>query len=239
MEATLNKSLNLVVPLYPYSDDDKPTFAKRQEVTPYAYVHSMPIMYETFEMYCEPLGSAYNSIIASEIGHAAPMISKQLIVKAAQRMGLYENNERIVPKYWGIEDGLFAEMYRLTSVITKNKEGVWITTQWDAGGKDLLLPEDRRDVENAISFFTVGVHLYPRRERKGFLTSGLSLWGGRVESLNSTAFAASLRTSTPAATTEKTAKTASDVTSETSTKEMIFPPDPVTQQAERILRALS
>jgi len=189
MDPSINKALNLVLPIYPFTED------ATKVAQPYAYIHSAPIMSETFDMYCEPLGSAYNSIIASEIGQAAPLMAKQLIVKAAQRMGLYEDNNRIRPPYIGIENGLFAEIHRLTNIITKNKEGSWTTKMWEDGKNDLD-PDDLRDAESAICFFTVASHLYPRRDRRIFLTVGLGMFGGRLESLNCTAFAASLRTLT-------------------------------------------
>jgi hypothetical protein len=232
VEATINKALNLVLPIYPFVEEAD---TKKLDPQPYAYIHSAPIMTETFDMYCEPLGSAYNSIIASEIGQAAPLMAKQLIVKAAQRMGLYENNDRVRPRYIGIEDGLFAEIYRLTNIIVKNKEGSWTTKMW-ADGQSELDPDDLRDAESAICFFTVASRLYPRRDRRAFLTVGLGMFGGRLESLNCMAFAASLRTSTMVETIGQ--KVEDLVTRMTEPQKIMTDPIPI-ESLQPIMRALS
>ena len=74
-------------------------------------------------------------------------------------------------------------------------------TLQEAIDRRLMSDADVSEVENAITFFIVYSAIQRRKDLAETLDGLAELWGARTSSLNSTEYAASLRTSTPAAST--------------------------------------
>lgn len=178
----INKQLNLVIPL------DRPDGTK-------VYVHSTPIMQETFEAYHLILAKTFASFEGNRLGAvAAPGIAALLMKEIAK------NTSRSAGVSWwegvdGVENGLFKEIRRLSNVITPTDDG-WTTVPLDiALDQQLIDDEERGEVMNQVAFFiVVSTPVVPRGDRKTLVMGGATIFDALTTSLNCTEYANFLRT---------------------------------------------
>jgi hypothetical protein len=191
----ISRKLNLVQPIE--------TTAGR------AWVHSMPISREVWETYFLIIAKTYAAILSQQLTViAGPPIAKMLLKAVAQQLGVWEGPQ-------GVEQGLLAEIRRLSNVVMPKG---WASAEDDAEpratGWDVLPLDEavRRqaidddalaEAEGALVFFTCVSAVLRGPQARGKLTimlDGLaSLWGASTTLSDVMAYAASLPTSTPAA----------------------------------------
>lgn len=171
----INAKLNLVIPVYRDGDD------------PYAYVHAMPVGREVFDANFRLLGRTFSAIHDDGFGRAAPTLAMQLLRETAKENG-GDADAAIAP--------FMNEVRRLTNVLAPTAAG-WETIPYQSAlDTKALDPDDIREVESAIVFFTLGWLMYQRRSRAELLDAGCRILGAQTTSLNVTEYSASLRTST-------------------------------------------
>lgn len=184
----IDKRLNLVIPVETESGT--------------LYVHSSPLMTQTFEAYYLVLARAFSEIYRGGLGwQTGPRVAMMIIRDVAKGM----NPAGTTGFSDDVELGLIGEMKRLTNVAVLGPAG-WANIPYtEATAKGLITQEDASEVENAVAFFIVASSLNKRSEVPTIVTSAAKLWGGLTTSLNCTEYAASLPTSTEAANTGATA----------------------------------
>lgn len=178
----IDRKLNLVIPI------DREDGSR-------IYVHSSPISMAVFESYYLVMAKTFSSIYNEGLGvTAGPRIAALVLKRVADNMGIWEGET-------GVRNGLVNEMRRLTNVITPSDDG-WQTIPFkEAIDRGLIDEDEVSEVENALTFFTVAYRLHRKVEREAILNGASRLWGGLIESLDSTEFMRSLPTSTPTAPT--------------------------------------
>lgn len=181
----MDRKLNIVIPV--------------QQGTRTLYVHSSPISRGVFENYFMVLSRTFAAIYNQGLGAVAgPRVAAMMLRKIAQEAGDWEGDA-------GVERGLMAEIRRLTNVVMPDGSG-WATTPFqEVRDRKLLDEDDIAEVENSLVFFTVASAMHRKEELPTVLGMMSNLWGAQIASSNSTEFAASLPTSTPAANTGETA----------------------------------
>jgi len=177
MAVTLDRNLNLVVPIY--DDDDKIV----------AWVHSTPISAEVYETYYKVIARTVE-MIYSDVGMGVgPQVASLALRDAAKQMGIWDGPT-------GVEAGLVNEIRRLTMVVVPGPNG-WQTIPYDdmIRGKKID-DDDAREVNNAITFFTLALwgHGQKRAGRK-IAMEAAPKWGGHTTSSSITAFKDGLPTS--------------------------------------------
>lgn len=176
MAIKINERLNLVVPLYDEADKV------------YAYVHSMPISREAFEISFRLIAATYSEI--GRLGLAGARVSHLLLNDVAKNMAGADENAETVSR------ALLNEIHRLSNVIMPTDAGWETMPLQQALDRKLLDAEDVPEVLSAVVFFTVAWHMHPKAQRKDFMEGGARMWGAQTTSLASTAYTASLPTST-------------------------------------------
>lgn len=172
---TINKALNFVVPV---KRDDGTTI----------YVHSTPISRDIFNQHFLVISKAFTAIYTEGLGpYGGPRVAMMLLKKVAANMG--EGQLELVEK------GLIAEIHRLSNVLVPSDTG-WSTIPLpDAVARGMVSLDDVDEVENAIAFFILASAMHKKEDALIMLPEAARLWSAQTTSLNSTAFAASLRTS--------------------------------------------
>jgi len=206
----IDRRLHLVIPIY--SDDDE-----ADKRTPIAYVHSTPLSEHVVERYYVALGQTYAAIFSQGFNlYAGPSYAMRILKDVAQKNGTWlDDPARGIA---GVENGLVEEMRRTTMVAVLNKE----TKKWDqlplsvSVERGYLSLDDKREVENAIVFFTATSATLNRELRRPILEAAAGLWGAQISFLDFTAYMNFLKTSTSAGNTgesqeEKTASKPSSV----------------------------
>jgi hypothetical protein len=180
-EVKINKKLNLVCHLEETAMGD-------------IYVHSTPIMRETFEQYYAPIARAFTRIFATPIAHASgPRVAKLVIRDEAMAIGTWEGKS-------GVKEGLFEELRRLTHVVT-SVNGKWQHVPLEeATGLD---DDDRATIENYVCFFTVASAIQGKQELREMMSIVSTIWPFRSEPLSVTDYVAGLQTSKTAGDTGK------------------------------------
>ena len=177
----INAKLNLVVPLF-------------RGDNPYAFVHSMPLSRDTFEANYLLISKTFKSIHDEGLGViAGPRVAHLLLREIAAR------NE-MTDAY----TALMNEIRRLSNVVIGSRDGWEVVPYHEAVTKKLLDDEDYSEVEGAIVFFIVASAMYRRLVLGTVLEGATGIWSAQTSSLNVTAFASSLPTSTKAASTGET-----------------------------------
>jgi len=176
----IDRKLNLVIPI------DREDGSR-------LYVHSSPISMAVFESYYLVMAKTFSSIYNEGLGvTAGPRIAALVLKRVADNMGVWEGET-------GVRNGLVNEMRRLTNVITPSENG-WQTIPFkEAIDRGLIDEDEVSEVENALTFFTVAYRLHRKVEREAILNGASRLWGGQIESQDSTEFMRSLPTLTPTA----------------------------------------
>lgn len=166
------------------------------------FVHSTPISRDVFERYFMIIGKTFATIIGEGLTLiSGPRVAAMLLKKVAADAGVWDGPG-------GVEQGLMAEIRRLSSVVMPGPNGWKTLPLQDAISKKLLSDEDIAEVEGLLVFFICVSAMSRKTELLG-LVSRLSVWGTQTTSLNSTEFAGSLQISTPDETSSSTASTSS------------------------------
>jgi hypothetical protein len=172
----IDKSLNLVCPVE--SDDGV------------YYVHSTPIGREVFERYFLVISKTFNALFSEGLQQiAGPRVAALLLKQIAMEIGAWDGET-------GVANGLMAEIRRLSNVAVPSPAG-WVTVPlYDALSKGYLDQRDVDEAEGAIVFFTCISLMCKRKEADFFVRGMCELWSTLTTSLSTTAYAASLPTST-------------------------------------------
>jgi hypothetical protein len=170
----IDRRLHLVLPLVEGDGKDKKIRG---------YVHSTAIPSEVFHTYYKPMGRAMNAIYRDSLGLMSARLAHLILKDAAIELNMWEGEA-------GVERGLMGEIYRQTLVMLPGKNG------WESVPYAQAKLEDRDEVDGAIVYFILASALHRRAEAEPIINSASNLWSARTESLSSTEFLNSLRTST-------------------------------------------
>ena len=155
------------------------------------YVHSTPISRDVFKQFYRVIWKTFTALY--ENGAQGAITSTRVAGMMLREFAAQQGQAQAV------ETGLFAEIRRLSDVIVPSDRG-WVTAPfYDAVERGVIDADDMDEVENIVSFFIVNSAMLKKRERDAILTDRAENLGWRTTSSNSTAFAASLTTSTPVA----------------------------------------
>ena len=159
------------------------------------FVHSTPLSREVFERYFLIIGKTFASLISEGLSFVSgPRVAAMMLRKIAQDAGVWEGRD-------GINNGLMAEIRRLSSVVIPSTSG-WVTMPLqDAIDRKTMDEDDIAEVEGIITFF-ICASAMSRKTEIGHVLDRMRLWCALTTSLNSTAYAASL----PISTTEDTSE---------------------------------
>ena len=172
----VDKELNLVVPL------------EREDGT--LYVHSTPIGSEVFDKYFKVISKTFSDITTLGVGFiGGPGIAGNMLKDVATRLGVWDGVD-------GVQNGLVNEIRRLTNVVVPTEAGWRAVPLEIAQAQGLLSEGELKEAEGIITFFIVTSATCTRKVLQGFLTALEEMWSCQVTSLNCSAFASSLRTST-------------------------------------------
>ena len=174
----IDRRLNLVLPLVEGDGTNKKIRG---------YVHSSAIASDVFHAYYKPMGRALNAIYRDSLGLMGARLAHLTLKDAAKELGMWEGEA-------GVERGLMNEIYQKTMVMLPGQNG-WESVPYLQAG---LSAEDRDEIEGAVVYFTLASSLHRRAEAEKIINSASNLWSAQTESLNSTEFLNSLRTSSKA-----------------------------------------
>ena len=175
MSISINRRLNLVVPI----ERDAGTI----------YLHATPISFEVFKPFDLVLSKACQGLLEMDLG---PMVAMSMLERVATASREWEN----------VQSRLMPEIERLTMVIVPGEAPIPYNV---AVSRDLLDAEDIREGMGAVVFFTLVSLACKRSQVAAKLADAGKTFDFATISSNSTEFSASLRTSTPAATSGETA----------------------------------
>lgn len=176
----IDKRLNIIIEL-PREDEGT------------LYVHATPIGREVFESYFLPMSIAFARLWGEGLTHiVGPRVALLMLRKISEERREWDGVE-------GVKNGLMEEVKRLTNVIVRTDAGWKTIPMYNAVEQKLLTEEETWTVENAICFFILASAIVPRKELTSILGLMNDLWGTRSVLFSCTEFAASLTTSTVAA----------------------------------------
>lgn len=182
----LDKKLNLVIPVD--RDDGSRVF-----------VHSTPVSYTLFDLYWEPVGKTFAEIYGGGYNVVAgPRIAAKMLRKVSTEMRMWDTKG-------GVQQGLLAEVHRLTMVLVPGEKG-WQQIPFDqAVSSKLLEPQEIDEVEGAVCFFTVASLTHRKADLPSVMEGAAKIWDAQIVSLSSTEFMNSLPISTADANSSATA----------------------------------
>ena len=183
MSVTINRRLNLVIPL------DRGDGSK-------LYIHSTPIRPETFDFYHMVLAKtfsafAHNGLDPMSGPSVAAMILRDVAKTTMRSPGVnwFDGDDGI-----GGNAGLMAEIRRLSSVITYDGDKGWATVPLQiALDKGMILDDEKDEVVNILAFFTVASLVAPRLDRPRLVNGMARIYELDTTHLNSTEYANSLK----------------------------------------------
>lgn len=182
----IDKKLNLVVSI------------DRGEGEAPLSVHSAPILLETYKTYYLVLAKTFSTLMNERLTNVSGPSVCSLLLEQISRSTM-----RVPGVSWwegtdGVENGLMAEIRRLSSVIAPQPDGAgWAATPLQiALDTGIIDAEEAMEVMNQLCFFTVVSWVPERRDRPSLIDGAAYLFGGSTTSLNSTEYAASLKIST-------------------------------------------
>jgi hypothetical protein len=180
----INRSLNLVIPV---TDDDS-----------VLYVHSTPIGREVFERYYLIISKVFAAIYSEGLNVVAgPRVAYLVLKELAKKGGPAAEQD--------VQNGLIAEIRRLTNVCVMNPTGGWEVVPFQSVIDRQMLDDDTiAEVESAIVFFIVNSALHKRGVLTTMLEMMVDLFGWRLTSSNVTEYLSSLPTSTATVNTGET-----------------------------------
>lgn len=166
------------------------------------YVHCTPLGRETFERHFLIIAKTFTYIMTEGLSVVAgPRVAALALRQMAQTMDIWDGPA-------GVEATLFAEMVRLANVVMPGETG-WTTLPLYNAIRDKVFTDDERsEVLGALVFFTLSSAMHKRDVLNDILDRAGGLWGTQSSSLDCTAWADSLQTSTATANTGETAPTA-------------------------------
>lgn len=199
----IDKKLNLVIPL-PRDETDGPA----------PQVYSMPVGRGVFETYFLVMSKAFARIYKEGLDFVAgPRVASMMIRQMAQETARVIPDRPGLTNWWegpdGVEMGLMGELRRLTSVFSPTTDGWQGFPFEDALKKGIISEEEGQEIEGAISFFTLILHMHTRAKAMIFLSPAASLWGWQIVSSTIMEFRSSLPTLTPPASTATRGKASS------------------------------
>ena len=159
------------------------------------FVHSTPISRDVFEKYFLIISKTFSTIISEGLSFVSgPRVAAMMMKKVAVDAGIWDGPD-------GVQNGLIAEIRRLSNVVMPSPQG-WKTLPYQSAiDSGLLDPDDVAEVDGLIAFF-ICASAMSRRNEIGPVLDKMRLWGSATTSLNSTEYSASLPISTPAETSE-------------------------------------
>ena len=185
--AVINRQLNLVIPI---ARDDETVL----------HIHCTPIRSETFEFYHMVLAKTWSGFIQNGLDpRSAPSVAALVLkdtAKATVRvpgMSWWEGNDGV-----GGDAGLLAEVIRLSNAVVPSKDNGWSSIPLQmAIDQNLVTAEEKSEVMNLVTFFTVASSMPPRVDREKIVRGMASMYELLTTYSNSTEFANSLKTLTP------------------------------------------
>ena len=179
----INRKLNLVIPV-------------ETETAGIVHVHSMPIGREVFERFYKVIACTLTAIFEDGVGRiSGPRVAALMLRQETERLAPPTDEARAAA-WEAVQTGLFGEIHRLTSILMPGSTKGWELVPYDEAVKrGVISADDAAEVDNALAFFTVVSSMMRGKDLDASL-EGSKLWGGSTTSLNSTAYANSLTTST-------------------------------------------
>lgn len=200
----INRKLNLVIPILGdpiVTKDEEGKDVEKDNIV--GYVHAAPISEETFDTHFLVIAKTFGAIYGEGLGYAVgPRIAGKLLRTIAQNMGVWTGPN-------GVEAGLLRDVFQRSNYVAANGEVIPFE---EAVAKSILEKDDVSEVSNSLAFFTVASAMHTPTDLPGVLAGAARFWGGRTTLLNSTEFAASLRTSTADGNTGATPGSTSSLT---------------------------
>lgn len=191
----IDEKLNYVVPI----DTEAGT----------VYVHSTPISREVFERNFLLVSKTFARLYNEQLGAtAAPRVAKMMCRQVAIEMNGTEPDGTPLDAGPGTNsfNSLMMEIRRLSNVVAQGSSGWETYPLQEAVDRKSMSESDLSEVENVLVFFTLASAMHRKSVLRDILDGAAKLWDAQITSSNSTDFAASLRTSTAAATSGKTAE---------------------------------
>jgi len=173
------------------------------------HIHSVPISNTVFEQYYLALSKTFARFHREGLqSTAGPRVAKLLLKDVCTDDGTWEDSR---DGKVGVENGLMAEIVRLTNVNFPSGDGTgWRTLPlYSVKQQELISAEEISEVENTIVFFTLISAMHRKEEIPSVLKAMEYFWGAQLTSLNATEFTTSLPIKTPDAPTGETLTTAS------------------------------
>ncbi|MES2048853.1 MAG: hypothetical protein V4447_10660 [Pseudomonadota bacterium] len=172
----IDKSLNLVCPIETESG--------------IIYVHSTPLRREVFEKYCLVIAKTFAVIYNEGMNLiAGPRVAAMMLKQLAIEASVWEGAE-------GVENGLMAEIYRLSNVLVITDQGWRSIPLVEAIKQGYLSENDVSEIEGSIVFFICVSAMHKRSQQATVLNSACSLWETEVTFLSCTEYRDSLPIST-------------------------------------------
>lgn len=171
----INEKLNLVIPM---EDGQGNKY----------YIHSTPLSREAFDANYLLLSQAFSLMVEQGIQlTAGPRVANLVLRDLASRQDR-------MPAY----DAIITEIKRITTVV-KHGPGGWEPLPLSTAlARGVVTEDDISDAVSMVVFFTLTCALVGGEKLAASLRYMNGLWGSENTSLNSTAFTASLPTSTEA-----------------------------------------
>lgn len=182
----IDKRLNLVIPL---SREDGSRL----------YVHSTPIRQETFELYHLCMAKTFSAFTHHGLDPMSGPSVAAMVLK-----GVAMSTPRTADSSWwdGVDGvggpaGLMSEITRLSNVLTPTAEKGWdIVPLASALEQELMSEEEKSEVMNLLTFFTVVSLTAPRVDRQRLIRGMASIYELQTTFSGCTEFVLSLRIST-------------------------------------------
>lgn len=161
---------------------------------PTIYVHSMPVSREVFEANFLLVSKAFSMIFSEGLSViAGPRVAAMMVRHVSTELGTWESDRTGQP---GAGKAFMNEVMRLTNVTIPNKDGWGVIPLQSAVDQKLIDGDELSEVLGAVCFFILSSVMLRKSEVKPMLDQMDNLWGTQTTSLNVTAYAASLPTST-------------------------------------------
>lgn len=187
----IDRKLNLVIPIV---RDDKTVL----------YVHATPLHPETFDQYYLVLAKAFSAFTNNGLDpRSGPSVAAMVLRDVAKSTLRTTGANGEAPTTWwegndgvGGPAGLMAGMTRLCNVLIPTDAGWETKPLAEAEAKKLLSDEEKAEVANILTYFTV-VSLVAPKTIRGMWVEGLAaLYGLQTTFLGVMDFVTSLQTST-------------------------------------------
>jgi hypothetical protein len=174
-------------------------FAVDSEDGTVLHVHSRPIPSETFDQHYEVITKTYSDMLllyGNGFSASAPQVAYKKLRDTARTLKVWEGPA-------GVEQNLLGEISRGTTVLVSGEQGYEQIPFYQAKQQKLIDKEDAEQIESTLIFFTCCSFTMHRSEWAS-LYEMLRFWYAQTTSLDSTAYANSLLTSTEDASTGET-----------------------------------